>query len=415
MKNMLLRARVPLGQLGDLRLGREDLRDLAGQPRAGPATIRWPSANDRSRTRPRCRRQQRERDRHVGERLGGGHRDLGAGVQVDAAVARAGDRAADDVDHAQHPAALALQLLHGGERVERLAGLADRDVQRVRVDHRVAVAELRGRLGVGGQPGQLLDQPRAELARVVGRAAAEDLHPADRAQPRARRGSRPPRCAVANRSSSRPRSARSTASGCSRDLLVHEVRRGRRARSRRRSQSTVVGLPVDRPRLAGAGAEVRRASAWRSRRRRGRRPAGCAGPARPRRRRRTSRFSPMPMTTGLPLRARPRSVRAAAASSTPGRRCPRPAAASSLTASSSESLRPRAPRAIRWASTSVSVSEAKHDAVGGQLGAQPSAFSMMPLCTTATRPLASSVRVGVDVVRLAVRGPAGMRDARGRR
>ena len=41
---------------------------------------------------------------------------------------------------------------------------------------------------------------------------------------------------------------------------------------------------------------------------------------------------------------------------------------------------------------------------------------MMPLCTSATRPAAPEVRVGVDVVRRAVGGPAGVPDAgRGRR
>ena len=58
----------------------------------------------------------------------------------------------------------------------------DGDVQRVRVDDRAAVAELAGRLGVGGDAGQLLDQGRAHLARVVGGAAAEELDPLDVAQ-----------------------------------------------------------------------------------------------------------------------------------------------------------------------------------------------------------------------------------------
>ena len=55
-----------------------------------------------------------------------------------------------------------------------------RDVERVGLDDRVAVAELAGRLGVRGDPGQLLDQGGAHLADVVRRAAAEDLHPPDR-------------------------------------------------------------------------------------------------------------------------------------------------------------------------------------------------------------------------------------------
>jgi hypothetical protein len=103
-------------------------------------------------------------------------------VQVDATVHLAGDRGADDVDDADHAAALALQLLHSGERVDRLAGLADGDVERVRLDHRVAVAELRRRLGARRDAGEVLDQLGAELTGVAGRAAAEDLDPADLAR-----------------------------------------------------------------------------------------------------------------------------------------------------------------------------------------------------------------------------------------
>ena len=83
------------------------------------------------------------------------------------AAALAGDRRADDVDDADDPPALALELLDGGERVDGLAGLADRDVERLGVDERVAVAELAGRLGVGGDAGELLDEAGADLAGVV--------------------------------------------------------------------------------------------------------------------------------------------------------------------------------------------------------------------------------------------------------
>ena len=79
--------------------------------------------------------------------------------------ALAGDRAADHVDHAEDAAALALDLLDRGERVEGLARLADGDVERVGLDDGIAVAELRGRLGVGRDPGELLDQVRADAAR----------------------------------------------------------------------------------------------------------------------------------------------------------------------------------------------------------------------------------------------------------
>ena len=140
------------------------------------AISRAPLAVDRSRKRPEMNREQRERDGRARERLGRDDGDLGPRVQVDAAAAFARDRAADDVDDPEHAAALALDLLHGGERVERLAGLADGDVQRVVLDHGVAVAKLGRRLRVRRYARELLDELRAHHARDVRRAAAQDLH-----------------------------------------------------------------------------------------------------------------------------------------------------------------------------------------------------------------------------------------------
>ena len=89
---------------------------------------------------------------------------------------------AHDVDQPDAAPALAADLLHGEQGVDGLAGLAHRDIEGVGLDDRVAVAELAGRLGVGGDPGELLDQRGTHLADVVGRAAAEDLHPPHGAQ-----------------------------------------------------------------------------------------------------------------------------------------------------------------------------------------------------------------------------------------
>ena len=71
----------------------------------------------------------------------------------------------------------------------------------------------------------------------------------------------------------------------------------------------------------------------------------------------------------------------------------------------------------RCAATSVSVSETQLVAGRLELGSRSRAkFSMMPLCTSATRPVGAEVRVRVGVVRRAVGGPAGVADAgRGRR
>ena len=100
-------------------------------------------------------------------------------MDVDAAVARARDAAADGVDDAEHAPALALHLVHRRQRVGGLARLADRDVEAVLLDHRIAIAELRRRLGVGRHARERLDQVRAADARVVRRAAAEDLDALD--------------------------------------------------------------------------------------------------------------------------------------------------------------------------------------------------------------------------------------------
>ena len=138
------------------------------QPRAvGDRKIAQPAEMDR---------EQRQRHGAAGEGLGRDDGDLRPGMQIDALAAFARDRAADDVDDAQHAAALALDLLHRRQGVERLARLADGDVERVPLDHGIAVAELRCRLGMAGNARERLDQVRADRAGKIRRAAAQDLH-----------------------------------------------------------------------------------------------------------------------------------------------------------------------------------------------------------------------------------------------
>ena len=206
-----------------------------------PAMIRRPSVGDRSRIRPRCSASSANAVTVEVNDLVAATDISGPGVQVDAAVDLAGDGRADHVDDADHPAALALQLLHRGQGVDGLAGLADRDVERVRLDHRVAVAELGGGLGGGRHPGQVLDQLRAQVTGVAGRAAAEDLHPAERAglpdgqvEPAQVRGLETLVDAPAQRPLDGPRLLV--------DLLDQEVRVVRRSRRPTTSQSMVDGL-----------------------------------------------------------------------------------------------------------------------------------------------------------------------------
>ena len=65
------------------------------------------------------------------ERLGRGDRDLGAGVRVDDRVGLARDRRALRVADRQRARAALAGVLDGHERVHGLAGLADRDDERV--------------------------------------------------------------------------------------------------------------------------------------------------------------------------------------------------------------------------------------------------------------------------------------------
>ena len=71
---------------------------------------------------------------------------------------------------------------HGFERVGGLAGLRDRDDQRAAVQHRVAVAELAGELGLDGQPGPVLDRVLGQQPGVVRGAARDDEDLVDLAQ-----------------------------------------------------------------------------------------------------------------------------------------------------------------------------------------------------------------------------------------
>ena len=100
---------------------------------------------------------QREPDQVVGrdlgeERLGGGDADLRAGVRVEHGVGLARDLRAVGVAHGEHPGPLPAGVPDGLQGVGGLAGLADRDDQRVAVENRVAVTELAGDLDLDRQP-----------------------------------------------------------------------------------------------------------------------------------------------------------------------------------------------------------------------------------------------------------------------
>ena len=97
-------------------------------------------------------RKQVERDQLRGERLGGRHADLRAGVRVDGAFGFARGHAADDVADRKAPRALGFRLTQGGQRIRRFTGLRDRDGQRLVIDDRIAVAVLRAVVDLDRRP-----------------------------------------------------------------------------------------------------------------------------------------------------------------------------------------------------------------------------------------------------------------------
>ena len=173
---------VPFGDLAHPALA---LQRLADQVRQGvQLTHHLRSLNRRQVAHPAEIEGQHGQDGDlVGERLGAGHADLGAGVEVDAAVGLPRDAAADDVAQGQRRVPLALALAQGGQRVGRLAGLGQGQHDGVAVQRRVAVAELAGVLDLDRHARELLEQVLADQRRVVARAARRHHDPLGLAQP----------------------------------------------------------------------------------------------------------------------------------------------------------------------------------------------------------------------------------------
>ena len=117
-----------------------------------------------------------------GERLGGGDRDLGAGVREDHRVRLARDRRARRVDDGDDLRALLAGVTDRLDRVHGLAALGDGDDQGLLADDRVAVAELAGELDLYGDAAPVLDRVAGDLSGVGGGAAADHDDLVDGAQ-----------------------------------------------------------------------------------------------------------------------------------------------------------------------------------------------------------------------------------------
>ena len=126
--------------------------------------------------------EQRERHHLAQERLGGGHRDLLVGLRVDDAVALARHGRAHHVRDAEHLRALYARVADGGQRVGRLARLRHGHHQGGRRDDGVAVAEFAGHLHFRGDARPTLDEVLRDEARMIRRAAGDDVHAVDKVE-----------------------------------------------------------------------------------------------------------------------------------------------------------------------------------------------------------------------------------------
>ena len=111
-----------------------------------------------------------ERKELAGECLGGGNTDLWPCMDGQDHVGFACNRALLNVDDGQDPGTL-LQVPERGERVGRLAGLADENREGALADGGVAVAELRSHVHLDRDSGERLDPVLCRLAGIERGAA----------------------------------------------------------------------------------------------------------------------------------------------------------------------------------------------------------------------------------------------------
>ena len=131
-------------------------------------------------------RQQVERGQLRRERLGARDADLGARVRVEHVRRAARDRGVDDVADREHRRAALARGLDGGQRVRRLPRLRHDDQQRLRVEERVAVAELAAVVDLARQAREPLDEELADEAGVPRRAAGHEHGAPDALRPAGR-------------------------------------------------------------------------------------------------------------------------------------------------------------------------------------------------------------------------------------
>ena len=123
---------------------------------------------------------QQVQHRHLGAvGLGGGHGDLRPGPGIQHVVGLPGNGGAHHVDDGQDAGAPLFGLPQGGHGIQRLAGLADDDDQVPFPYDGVAIAELGGQAHLHAAPQHPLQVILAHHAHMVRRAAGHDVDAAD--------------------------------------------------------------------------------------------------------------------------------------------------------------------------------------------------------------------------------------------
>ena len=123
--------------------------------------------------------QQRQAHDLADEALGRGDRDLLVGLGVDDAVALARHGAAHYIGDAKDLGALDARIADGGEGIGRLTRLGHGHDERRRRDDGVAIAELAGRLDLGGNASPALNKVLGNEAGVVAGTAGDDVDTVD--------------------------------------------------------------------------------------------------------------------------------------------------------------------------------------------------------------------------------------------
>ncbi len=170
---------VPARQLFDLRREFEGSANRDGKMQGGldlaslkPWVEHAPFVTD-------VERQRVQEQHRSGQRLGARDRYLRAAAQVERAVGHARGLGARRIAECDLQATGTVRLLHRRQRVDGLSRLGHRDDQRPAVQDRLAVAKLRGVVGLGRDASEALEVMAADQRRMCRRAHADEHHASD--------------------------------------------------------------------------------------------------------------------------------------------------------------------------------------------------------------------------------------------